>query len=214
VAWFARNCRIDGQLNENPNAEESPMKRAGALVPLILLAAIGAIELHAQGRKLRPIERPPAPPVEGEAATPPLPLAAEPATAIPGIAKPELPERQACEKAVRRIAAAYRPGTLETQLHPDFLYRHELLQALGQAELRASNLELRLEALESIRFSAPLREPDGTPAIDCYADLHYRLLYDEVESGQRVTTPPGRAEWRIRFTQTPDRSEVKREGAR
>jgi hypothetical protein len=190
------------------------MKSAGALIPLILIATIGAIQLHAQGRKLRPIERPPAPPVAGDAATPPLPLAAEPATAIPAIAEPELPERQVCEEAVRRIAAAYRPGTLEAQLHPEFRYRHELLQALGQAELRASNLELQVEAIESIRFSAPFRERDGTPAVDCFAGLHYRLLFDEPESGQRIATASGRGEWQIRFTRTEHLTEVTRERTR
>jgi hypothetical protein len=140
-----------------------------------------------QGRRLRRIERP--------ATRGPLYAGDVP-----------LPTRASCERAVRRIAAAYRPGgELGPWLAPDFPNREELLAALERVALHATQVRLEIESIESIRVE-PWRvdEAKSKPRLrhlvaECVADVRTRLSFDDPATGRRAVRSVGRAQWRLRY---------------
>lgn len=113
------------------------------------------------------------------------------------------PERAACEDAVHEIAAAYGPDELGPWLHERFPNRSELLDALARLDLRVINLELRVESIERI-VVLPWRRIDDETVADCVATVRTRLVFDDPETGERTVEEPRQAQWRIRFTRTPE----------
>lgn len=163
------------------------------VAPIALLALLHAMAptAAAQARRLREIE-----------------VREEPAADLLGELVPPLPEREACNDAVRRIAAAYGDAELADYLSDDFPNRAELLDALDRAAQRVSNLELRIESIESTRVlewrvAERSEVDDGTTyelTSDCVVDVRARAVFDGSTSGRRVVTDPVRDEWRLRFT--------------
>jgi len=120
---------------------------------------------------------------------------------LPGA--PLLPTPAECQEAVRRIAAAYAPDSVD-ELAPllarDFPNRSEFLDALRRADLRVSRLELRVESVERTLIQ-PWTHDEGPNvwSADCIADVRTRLIYDDPATGKRTVSDPDRAEWQIRF---------------
>ena len=159
----------------------SPLRKTLAVLVVIAVA----IPLLAQGRKLKKIERPP----EAAAVSPP-----------PDV---PLPTSQQCESMIRTVVANYRPDQIEEYLHPDFPNRGQFVDAMRRVELEVTNLELRVESIESTRFTPLQRiEQGGQPALvtDCIADVRTRLMFDDPDTGERTVRDPGRTELRIRFS--------------
>ncbi|HUP63787.1 MAG TPA: hypothetical protein VM557_00705 [Thermoanaerobaculia bacterium] len=180
-------------------------RRAVLTTAAFVLLGAGALPLFAQARKLDPIRRPPRPQPPAEAPREPVPTTIAPSPVLPPI---PLPTAAACEDAVRRVAASYEPSEIETILAANFPNRFELIDALRRASLRATNIELRVESVESTTIlpweiieQRPAR--DGTIFIlasDCITDVRTRLIFDDPATGERTVGELGRGEWRIRFT--------------
>lgn len=171
------------------------MPRPAAIVAAVVAAAAAgagmAGPLPPQGRTVQPIPTRP----RTESSAP-----------VPADLAPPLPTREECELSARAVAAAYGSTDLEPLLHERFPNREELLDALDRLNLRATGIELEVESIESLRvlpWQAAGRRRGGETGIltaDCIVDLRTRLVFDDLETGERTVTDPARAEWRLRFT--------------
>lgn len=174
------------------------MPRPAAIVAAIVAAVVAAAAGVAmagpvlpQGRTVQPIPTRPR---------------AESREPVPAELAPPLPAREECELSVRAVAAAYGSADLEPLLHERFPNRNELLDALDRLNLRVTGIELVVESIESLRvlpWQAAGRRRGGETGIltaDCIVDLRTRLVFDDLETGERTVTDPARTEWRLRFT--------------
>ncbi len=139
-----------------------------------------------QGRELKKIPRPPK---VNEA----MPLSAE-----------QLPGSAQCEAAVRRVARAWGSAEdLDPLLMPEFPNRSQFLDATRRARLQATNIELEVEAIVGTHFTPPevVSTDEGERIVtDCIAEVTSRVIFDDPETGERITRDPGHAQWRIRFS--------------
>jgi hypothetical protein len=108
---------------------------------------------------------------------------------------------ETCSAAVHFIARAWGTDRLRNALHHEFPNGPELIDSIRRLTLDATNLVLSVEAVEGMQFT---QSPDGH-STDCIADVSTRLLFDDPESGERRTGSTGRAQWRIRLEQVPQR---------
>jgi hypothetical protein len=163
---------------------------AAALLVALAAGLAAASAAPEQGRRLRRIETVERPLSEVYDAAPPL----------PGVYR--------CEDAIRTIAAAYGAGDIDRYLDEEFPNRAELLDALQRADLRVTNVELRVESVENARFLPWLlldTTIDGDRTIhtigaDCVAEVRLRAAFDGAASGERAVTDVSSGEWRVRFT--------------
>ena len=168
-----------------------PLLLIGLAITLFFQLGVG--DSLAQARKIKRISA-----VETEETTP-----------VPEGIAPPLPEQRDCEAMTRQIAAAYGSADMQRFLAEDFPNKSELLDSLSRADMRVTNIGLRIDAVESIRIQPwHLLEQERrgerivyTIASDCVIDLRLRAVFD-TSSGDRTVTDPRSDEWRVRLITT------------
>ncbi len=110
---------------------------------------------------------------------------------------PAAVDRAECEQFTRELAQHYTDTTLEDYLAEDFPNRAALLDAVARSRHKADNVELDIDAIESIRVLPWQRTDGGAWLARCIVDLRARLSWDDPNGGGRTVYPSSRMRWHL-----------------